>query len=1177
MRTNRNEMATRMLRRAAAVDPTPACLYDLACAQLAQRELEAALESFDRVLAIRPEHGEAYFGKANTLRELRRSQLSLEAYRKAARLLPENPKVFNYLGVTLMEQRELSAAEIALRRAVQLAPGYTAAWNNLGCVLSQQNQQQAAVECFDRVLSQEPQSNAARANRAALVQNTLIEFPGEVQQSAMAQLAAARPPAQQLASAKPVQSPAPSQQIAPRPVAGQPVDSALPPEIYNQLIAAAQLFNQEKWSEAADIARKVLKTHPRHAVALRIVGVGQRRAGQLDAAIELLRQAIDSEPANFALWFELGVTYLDRMDQRHAYECFLRSHEIKPEFQPACVNLAGVLEQQERYEEAEQWGRKAVALDGNCPLANYNLANTLREQGRLTEAIAHYQRSLQLNPDYVRADWNLGICHLHLGNYGEGWKRYENRATAEEVSIDRYTQPRWNGEPLAGKTIVVHAEQGIGDEIVFCSCLPELIAMAGRVIVVCEPRLQQLFRRSFPQAIVHGYARRKDWAPFPIAEPVDFQIPMGSLPLHLRPTRDSFPQRERFLIPDAKLVEQWRSLLATLGRGPKIGISWRAGGKPLERRKRSVVLEHWAPILQNVNAHFINLQYGDASNDAAEVRDLFQIELHDWEQGDPLVDMDSYAAKIAALDLVISVGNATVHMAGAVGTPAWTMLPMIPSWRWMVAGDTSPWYTSVRLFRQPQRKQWTPVVQRLGNMLQELSQASATEYRSLASRVTAPPPPVGKTSVPTPLSDEAAWLDSSEFSAAATLESIPDILRQAEQKMAAGEYTAAEQLYRSVLMIAPRYPSALQGLSRAARKQGKIDLAIRSIHRALTTAENVASRRCDLAGALADAGRHDEATESYLRAIELDPQLYLAHYEFGLLLQMLDRHEEAIMRLQHAHQLQPKLAEVLVAQAESMRLLCRMDEAIELLQRARALEPNNAAVLSRLAAILIEDQRRIDAEPVLHAAIELEPQIATHRITLAELLVHTGRLEQAAEQYHSVLREEPNHYQALVHLATLEGELARPAEAERLLRIALANQPDAKELHNSLGQMLSEQGRLSEALASLDTAIRLAGSESYPLARMNRALVRLQAGQFESGWQDYEYRWQANPQSAMPARLAKTWNGENLTGKTLLIHAEQGIGDEIMFATCYQATGQIALRLSDFRRQPAAISAKIRR
>ena len=501
--------------------------------------------------------------------------------------------------------------------------------------------------------------------------------------------------------------------------------------------------------------------------------------------------------------------------QREAYECFLKSTQFNPPYQPAFVNISAILEQQERYEESLQWARKAVELKSDCPLAHYNLANSLRECGRVADAISHYELAVKYRPDYAKAKWNLGICHVLLGHFAQAWPLFELRDVAEEVKLDKYAQPRWDGSPLAGKTIVVHAEQGIGDEVLFASCFDDVIRQAGKTILVCEPRLQKLFARSFPRATVYAWARRKDWGPMPLAELVDFQIPAGSLPLCFRNRAEDFPQRDRFLTVDPALLETWRQRLSQHG-GLKIGISWRAGGKANEGRKRTIELLDWRDILSVANVTFINLQYGDTVDDLAQVQQELGARILDWEQGDPLVDMDSYAAKIAALDLVISVGNAAVHLAGAVGTPAWTLLPRLPSWRWMVTGDDSPWYPSVKLFRQPRRREWEPVLAQIAARLHEVATvANGLPANEVNARIRAVrpqnEPPEAAPITASPTTDDR-WLDEKDLSSRRPLEVIAALQEQAEAALVAKNFAEAERLNREILQITPRHLKAHAGL-----------------------------------------------------------------------------------------------------------------------------------------------------------------------------------------------------------------------------------------------------------------------------------------------------------------------------------------------------------------------------
>ncbi|HEY2147428.1 MAG TPA: hypothetical protein VGH32_05795, partial [Pirellulales bacterium] len=197
----------------------------------------------------------------------------------------------------------------------------------------------------------------------------------------------------------------------------------------------------------------------------------------------------------------------------------------------------------DRPEEALPWAGRAAELLPVQSIAHFNLGNIRRAVGDLEPASAAFETAIGLDPSFTNAHWNLACCRLLAGEFAPGWSEYEWRGRAGEVVIDEYPQPRWHGEPLVGRTILVHAEQGIGDEILFASCIPDLIARGGRTIVVCEPRLERLFARSFPEAIVRGFLRRKDRRGIALDEKIEFQIPMGSLLLVFRPSRESFPAR----------------------------------------------------------------------------------------------------------------------------------------------------------------------------------------------------------------------------------------------------------------------------------------------------------------------------------------------------------------------------------------------------------------------------------------------------------------------------------------------------------------------------------------------------------------------------------------------------------------------------------------------------------
>jgi hypothetical protein len=245
----------------------------------------------------------------------------------------------------------------------------------------------------------------------------------------------------------------------------------------------------------------------------------------------------------------------------------------------------------------------------------------------------------------------------------------------------------------------------------FASCFQEVIEQASVCTVECDKRLLPLFSRSFPEAVFIERVKETDDNLSHLPQ-TDLVIPLGSLPKFLRTDLNAFPRRS-YLIPDAAKVEIWRNRLKTLGDGLKVGVSWRGGAAPKVKRRRSIKLEQWKKLFSLSGLHFINLQYGDCKDELKEIKETFGITIHNWEDADPLKDLDDFAAQIAALDLIISVDNSTVHMGGALGKPVWVLLPYVPDWRWMLNREDSPWYPTIKLFRQPSCGDWDPVIDKI--------------------------------------------------------------------------------------------------------------------------------------------------------------------------------------------------------------------------------------------------------------------------------------------------------------------------------------------------------------------------------------------------------------------------------------------------------------------------------
>ena len=245
----------------------------------------------------------------------------------------------------------------------------------------------------------------------------------------------------------------------------------------------------------------------------------------------------------------------------------------------------------------------------------------------------------------------------------------------------------------------------------FASCVGEIAAWAERCVIECDPRLVPLFERSFPTA--HCIAKEPTARPGPSHVDVDLQVPIGSLPRFLRTSAAAFPQRHSYLTPNRQQQTRWRERLAALGTGLKVGISWRGGKDAETRRKRSTDLHDWSDVLGAEGVCFINLQYGETADEIHSLQRQRQLIVNDLDGVDPLVDLDGFAALISALDLVISVDNANVHLAGALGVRVWTLLPLASDWRWLLDRDDSPWYPSMRLFRQVPGGDWQHLFSRV--------------------------------------------------------------------------------------------------------------------------------------------------------------------------------------------------------------------------------------------------------------------------------------------------------------------------------------------------------------------------------------------------------------------------------------------------------------------------------
>ena len=365
---------------------------------------------------------------------------------------------------------------------------------------------------------------------------------------------------------------------------------------------------------------------------------------------------------------------------------------------------------------------QGLALNPNLrDAALLDLSSAYRQVGRWQEALEGFESATRRGPVSPVLRWYLSQTRLALCDWARGWDDYGSRFASGAVPYRPLAFRTWEGQPIPDRTLVILAEQGLGDEIMFASCLPGAIARAGHCIVECEPRLAPIFRRSFPETTVLPTRREQDGSWLEGVREPDWQVFSGDLPRLFRRRGEDFPLHQGYLRADPARADFWRERLRReLGEGLKVGISWRGGTPRTRTQSRSVPSGIWQPILEVRGCHFIDLQYGDS---AAERRDL-----EACAGGAPithypeaLADYDETAALVCALDLVVSVCTAVIHLSGALGRPVWILTPKVPEWRYTADQGYLPWYPSSRLFRQVRAGDWEPVCQELASELRRLT------------------------------------------------------------------------------------------------------------------------------------------------------------------------------------------------------------------------------------------------------------------------------------------------------------------------------------------------------------------------------------------------------------------------------------------------------------------------
>jgi tetratricopeptide (TPR) repeat protein len=488
---------------------------------------------------------------------------------------------------------------------------------------------------------------------------------------------------------------------------------AASPDIAELFEAGVRHFGAGRYDEAARCFERVLDAEHAHAEAHLNLGLAYQRLGRREDASDSFLLALAARPDFAEAHFNHGVLTLEAGAHEAAARSFEAAIGCRNAYPEALSNLGYV---QARYlgrpGEAERNLRRAIEIDPAFADAWCNLGLLLQDQGRFDEALAAYEEALRHDPAQQEARLNRALLWLAREDYARGWPEYEIRKRASSHFLPRgFPWPEWDGAVAPG-TLLVYGEQGLGDEIMFASCIPDLVERAGRCVIECSPKLEKLFRRSFaPAAVFSGPQSAGAPAWLPLAPKIDCQVAMGSLPLHFRRTRAAFPRRSHYLQADPARIAHWKARLERLGGGRSIGISWRGGTAHTHRDRRSIGLVELLPLLRLPGVRFVSLQYTDCRDELDRFEAGHRVRIEHWDEA--IADYDETAALAAALDGIVSVQTALVHLAGALGTPAWAMVPAVPEWRYLHVGEALPWYASLRVLRQSSPGDWAGVIARV--------------------------------------------------------------------------------------------------------------------------------------------------------------------------------------------------------------------------------------------------------------------------------------------------------------------------------------------------------------------------------------------------------------------------------------------------------------------------------
>ena len=734
------------LQTAVRLRPDFAAAY-LALGNIAMmdRRPNEAVNHYAKAIEADPACTSAYCNLAMAYTELGFWQSAVPVLEKAAAIAQQDAGILRQLGDLFHLHNRLTEAAQAYVKASGIFPDDAAILEKLGDVRAEMGEQSAAMACYHRVLTLQPANRRALNNlamilhdlgrtdeaiglyRQALALSTdLAEVHYNLGNALMTK--GAREEAlshyQQATRLKPGYADAwfntgvacqKLQRFADAGLAYQQVLALDPANLQALFNLALTRQARHLIDQAIADYQKVLALDPRHSTAHYNLGIALGEAGRHAEAVLSFRHSLALDPGNIKALNNLGLALHETAAYEEAASAFRQAIDVQPDFAEAYSNLGNTLLAQGRAEEAFTTFQQAIAADPAFAKAHYNLGCMLQQRNAPAAAAAMYRKAIERDPGLVEAHWNLSNVLLLQGDLVEGFSQYSWRWKRKSADVIVLPLPEWQGESRPDQTLLIITEQGKGDTLQFVRYLPLVKERVGRIIMACEESLQEILG-SMPD--IDRIIRKREIASLP-GDAAACYVPLLNLPGLLNTSLAAMPRQIPYLFPDPRRIDTFASLFADHRHQLKVGMVWRGNPGHKNDHNRSCRGDELAPLAGLAGVSLFSLQMSETP--PAALPDVIDL-------APRIRSFADTAAIMAHLDLIISVDTAVAHLAGALGRPVWTLIPFVPDWRWMLERADTPWYPTMRLFRQDADKSWEKVILAVREHLLRLRDSLTGDY-----------------------------------------------------------------------------------------------------------------------------------------------------------------------------------------------------------------------------------------------------------------------------------------------------------------------------------------------------------------------------------------------------------------------------------------------------------------